>query len=143
MIREIKSDELQDILHLCDMFSDSSVFVSYDKEIFLSNWSALIDNGIGCILTNDKNNAMLGCIKYPDINTGELCATELFWFSSNPGAGIKLLRKFEEWAKDNNCISIIMVHLADLMPEKVKNIYEKYGYSKMETHYIKRLTYGD
>ena len=78
---------------------------------------------------------------FPDPNTGEMLATEFFWFV-NPesrGSGLKLLKVFEKWAKEKGCKKVIMVHLSDSMPEKIRNIYLRFGYKVAETHYIKEV----
>ena len=145
MIKTATPADLRELFHLCDEFSCASASVSYKKEIFLENWTKILESGLGIILLLPDNKGFLGGLKYPDINTGVLSAVETFWFvtDSARGQGLRLLRNFEKWAKDNDCRQIIMVHLADLMPDAVRKIYLRMGYNKLETHYIKRLSNGN
>ena len=144
MIRAISTTELEQLFPLCDGFSASSSFVSYKKQIFLRTWYHLIETGLGLILVSVKNarfTGMIGGMRAPDPNTGELVATEFFWFvdPNHRGEGIQLLDEFEAWAKDEGCKKIIMVYLLDSTPDKVRRVYERRGYKPVEVHYIKEI----
>lgn len=115
--------------------------INFSDDIFISSWKNLFNLGFGVIFATEDYSGMIGGIKYPDTNSGELIASELFWFvdPSKRGEGIKLLNAFELWAINNNCKRIIMVHLMDSMPEKVGRFYERTGYRKLEVHYVKEF----
>lgn len=146
MIEELKITEIDSLTEIANNFFASSDFLNdFDMKVFKKNWSFFIENDVGVIfISKDKDNKPTGAIggcMYPDPNNGELLATEFFWFV-NPecrGSGIKLLKVFEKWAKEKGCKKVIMVHLSDSMPEKVSNIYIRFGYRKAETHYIKEV----
>lgn len=139
IVRQLEPDEIEKILPLCDEFSNSSGFVAYKKDVFVNSWTQFILSGLGVIFILPEYKGMLGALKFNDPNTGELIATELFWFvdASARGRGIKLLNAFEKWAKKEGCKKTIMVHLSDSIPEEVKKIYIRKGYIELETHYMK------
>ena len=142
MIRKATTEDLPKLLNLAQEFYASSEFLEgFNLNIFVANWSNFINNDIGVIWILNEFDGILGAVKYPDINSGELVATEFFWFVSpdKRGDGIKLLREFEKWAKEVGCKKIFMVYLMDSMPEEMKSVYKRYGYKPMEVHYVKEL----
>ena len=144
MIIQATENQVDLIVPLGNQFSDSSKFVRFDTEIAVKNIKSIISNKFGTLFLYIRNGSVLGMIcgiKHPDMLTGEWVATELFWFvdSKHRGIGIKLLNKFERWAKRSGCKQIIMVHLSDLMPEVVEKIYIRRGYRLLESHFIKEL----
>jgi GNAT superfamily N-acetyltransferase len=141
MIREATLKDLPAIDMLARQFSEASRFVEYRQEPFLLTWANILVSGDGVIFLLDEGAGTLGAMKYPDPNTGELVAVEFFWFvdPAKRGKGIALLKRFEEWAKENKCHKVIMAHLIDSMPEKLGRFYSKCGYRAVEVHYIKEI----
>ena len=145
MIEKLDIEDLGQLATIADNFYSSSEFLNdFDMETFKASWSTLLNSDMGVIFVSRKNGEITGTLggcKYPDVNSGELIATEFFWFV-NPesrGEGLKLLKTFEKWAHDEDCKKVIMVHLSDSMPDKIKHIYERFGYKAAETHYIKEV----
>ena len=144
MIIQATEKELSQGVLLGNQFSKESKFVRFNADIVIENVKNLIKNNIGVLFFAYADFELIGMIcgiKYPDFLTRSLTAMELFWFvdKRKRGVGLKLLIKFESWARKENCKSIIMMHLSDSMPEEVKTIYEKKGYQYLESHYIKEL----
>lgn len=146
MIRKLNIDELDKVLPIAEQFYNSTEFLSnFNIEIFKKNWIQFIESGLGVIFVlEDENNiiGVLGGFKYPDVNSGELIATEFFWFvdADKRGNGIRLLKEFEKWAKEEDCKKIIMVYLCDLMPEKLDRVYKRLGYRRTEINYTKEVS---
>lgn len=66
-------------------------------------------------------------------------ARETLWYISKAGRGghaIKMLRKYEEWARSHECDIISM---ASLVSNDVSKIYERLGYKPLEVHFTKAL----
>lgn len=66
-------------------------------------------------------------------------ARETLWYISEAGRGgnaIKMLKKYEEWAKLHECD---IVSMASLVSNDVSKIYERLGYKPLEVHFIKAL----
>ena len=146
MIERLPIEDIDLLLPVCKEFVASTKFLkNFDMSTFCKNWELYIGSGMGIIFVSKdeqgKITGMIGGCKYPDPNNGELTATEFFWFVSpeHRGHGIKLFKAFEAWAKAQGCKKVIMVHLSDLMPEKVKHVYERFGYQVLETHYVKEV----
>jgi GNAT superfamily N-acetyltransferase len=145
MIERLSIENIEDLAVIAENFYSSSEFLNdFNMEVFKKSWSMFLNDGDGVIFVSRKDGEITGTIggcKYPDPNSGEMLATEFFWFV-NPesrGDGLKLLKTFEKWAEEEGCKKVIMVHLSDSMPEKVKHIYERFGYKAAETHYIKEV----
>lgn len=145
MISIATIEDLPKLSKIAEQFYSSSEHLDgFDIDVFVFNWENFIESNIGIIflLINDgRIVGVLGGIKYPDVNSNHLMATELFWYveKDHRGQGGRLLKEFEEWAKTEGCKKIIMVHMTDLMPDKLESIYKHKGYKKMEVHYVKEV----
>ena len=145
MIRELNIDELPLLFEGAELFSNSSQFLEVNPTIFVRNWTEFIGKGIGVIFASiieEKVAGAIGGFKHPCINTGALIASEFFWYvmpNHRGTIGIRLLNTFENWAKEKGCLKVTMTHLSDSMPDKLKRLYERRDYKKIETNYIKEL----
>ncbi|WP_367354180.1 GNAT family N-acetyltransferase [Agrobacterium pusense] len=66
-------------------------------------------------------------------------AMETIWYVTPQARGrgaIKMLDAYEEWAKSVGCVSAWMASLA---ANDVSSLYERRGYSAVETHFMKPL----
>ncbi len=118
--------------------------ISFVPEVFERTWVTFLSQDVGVIflLKSDEDIiGALGALKFPCPNSGEMIATELFWFvnSENRGKGLRLLKEFESWAAEHGIKKILIAHLTGIMPEKIKKIYTRMGYNEMETHYLKEV----
>lgn len=77
--------------------------------------------------------------------TKKLCQ-ELAWYVEPQHRGtsvaIKLMKKYEAYAREQRCDQVTMVCLDNLNPVKVGAIYQKLGYNVAEHHFKKELNYG-
>lgn len=125
-------------------YSASRVLRGFDMQRFETLWRTLLESGAGVIFILKSDGQITGTIggmMHPELYSGELLAVELFWFvdEAQRGQGIRLYRRFEQWAREKGCAEIRMAHLVDSMPEKVAAFYERVGYAKIETLFAKRL----
>lgn len=125
-------------------YGEGSLPGRFNADVFANSWHSFIDSGSGVIFHLSLYGEIVGAIGgliYPDPNDGDLVASEFFWYveKGHRGHGLELLYKFEDWAKSSGAKRIIMVHLSSLMPEAIKKIYQRNGYSELETSYIKSL----
>ncbi len=145
MIKEVELHELPIVAKVGEGFwSEGSLPGSIKSEIFIKNWTALIQNGMGRIFGLYQQGQFvgaLGAIIMPDINDGELTATECFWFvgKEHRGVGVRLLLYFVKYAKEIGCVRVNMVHLFNEHANKLSKLYVKMGFSPIETHYVKSL----
>jgi GNAT superfamily N-acetyltransferase len=143
-IAAITVDELPSILPCADEFCKVLNWpLSGDK--FLGFLSGLITRERGVVITaKDEAGVVIGGVggKLDDEPiSGQPVAVEIFWFvtASHRGGtlGIRLLLAFEKWAKEQGAAHVCMVKMENSMPEAVDKIYQRLGYRKLETTYIK------
>src|SRR5438046_730546 len=106
-------------------FNECGIPGIFSLQAFLHNWRMLLNNNMGAIWayqSNGKTVGMLGGLLSPDMNTGEMTASEAFWYVlkdyRNSIESIKLLIYFEQWAKEIGAKRVVMAHLMASMPEK-------------------------
>ena len=145
MIKELSVDELLTAGEIGKEFwLEGCLPGSIKPEVFVANWTILINNGMGKIFgLYDKGSLVgaLGAIVVPDLNDGEKTGTETFWFvrPTHRGSGIKLLLHFLQYAKEIGCVRVNMVHLFNEHANKLAKLYAKLGFKPVETHYILTL----
>jgi len=115
-----------------------------NSEVFVKNWKALIDLGMGKIYGLYEDDVFvggLGMLITHDINDGDLVATEAFWFvdPEKRGGGVKLLFFGLRKVKEIGCVRVIMMHLLKSNSEQISQLYESLGFSAIEKHYVKNL----
>ena len=144
-IIQLDLDDLDDLVDLAEEFYASSKFLDgFNKEASKKSWTNFISGGTGAIFAikeGDDFHGMLGVVKFPDINTGEMIACEMFWFVSKEhrGKGLLLVKAFEEWAKQEGCKKVAIAHLEDSMPDSLEKLYVRMGYALSEKTYIKEV----
>jgi len=114
-------------------------------EVFIRTWESFLTSGAGGILLLENDGAaigMLGFLKYPDINDGETVMSETFWYvkPDQRGGGLRLLKRFEDIAREQGAKRVIMAHLKNLMPAELEHLYVRRGYKPTETNYLKVLS---
>jgi len=127
-----------------EFYAASSVLRVFDLSKFVMTWTNIINSGNGVIfLLMDEGDiaGTIGGLMHFDPYCDDRLASEFFWFvhKENRGGGVQLYRKFEQWARENGCQEIRMMHLVDSMPDKVADFYCRVGFRKVETLYAKRL----
>jgi len=129
-----------------EFYAASKFLTGFNLERFCNLWTGLIESGAGviffCAGEDGDWTGMIGGMAYPDIYSGVMTASEMMWFvrEGHRGQGVKLYRAFESWAREHGCKLIRMVHLLDVMPEKVARFYKSVGFAPIEMHYQKDLT---
>ena len=138
-------DDLPGLKDCAEEFYASSKFLrGFNLEMFVKVWTGLIESGSGVIFGLRDKGVIVGAIGglvFPDLYSGVLRATEMFWFvrGESRGDGLRLFHALEDWAKMRQCTQIVMVHLSDSMPDRLKGIYERLGFIEMETHFVKEI----
>ena len=125
-------------------YASSRFLVDFKIERFCQVWKALFESGAGVVfilVDGDATIGTIGGVIHADLYSGRQVATEFFWFvqDGHRGAGLKLYRMFEAWAREQGATEIRMVHLMDSMPEKLSRVYHHLGFVPIETHYAKGL----
>jgi GNAT superfamily N-acetyltransferase len=157
MIRAITIDELGAVEPAAREFYAASRVLGSPFRIdrFREIWQSLLATGAGVIFAaidgaedgvDPVEDAgaiagVIGGILHREIYGEAMIAEEFFWFvrPERRGAGVALYRRFEEWARERGAESIQMVHLFDVMPEKVARFYLRSGFEPAEMRYVKTL----
>lgn len=144
MIRQATIEDLPN-LHACgrEFYASSAHIGGFGIERFCKVWADLLGMG-GVIFIDERDGQVAGTIGgliHRDIYGEEMIAEEFFWFVREEfrGGGLRLYRAFKQWAIEQGAASIQMVHMLDLMPEKVGSFYLRDGYKPVETRYSLRL----
>lgn len=146
-IRPLKVHEI----HLCTPFGEQfhqelHLPGQFIPEHFVNTWLMLLSSCPSTILGLWQEDTLIGGLGgmiAPDLYDGRLYAQEFFWFIGKPhrhGTGaLRLLRAFEQWARDHQATEIRMVHLVGSQEVSLEALYRKLGYATVEVCYRKPL----
>lgn len=144
-IVELVPEQVESILPFITEFANIVPNVEFNSGNYIKFWRNALTSGLGVIFVSVDSQWVIkggiGGIKYPELLTGNLMAVELFWYTKKDerGDGLRLYKKFEQWAKDQQCKKIAMIHLMCSMPAKLQHFYERSGFTLLEMHYEKVL----
>jgi cell division protein FtsI/penicillin-binding protein 2 len=101
MIRRATEDDLYDLGVMAEKFHKRSGMPgTFDFETALNFGQQCIDNPSALVLRSNKG-MILGAIMSPFYDPNWVMAVELIWYAED-ASGIRLLKAFEYWAKENN-----------------------------------------
>lgn len=96
------------------------------------------------ILVAEKDNEVIGllaCLYGEPLFSSDRVANEIAWYVNKEhrttSAGFRLFKAYENWALTNGADYVAMAYLEGITD--LSDIYEKKGYLKSETNYIKEL----
>lgn len=115
-----------------------------DSVIFEGSWANLIKLNLGVVIakfSGDRLLGALGAVVWNDLCNGKLRSTEAFWFMhpSYRKHGVRLLFEYEKWCIQKGVHLIGMIHLAGRNADALAKLYQRRGYRKLETVWIKEL----
>ena len=146
MIVVAEQDHLKRIAELGPKFwKESKLPGEFIPEVFVSNWTKIIEKDQGVIFANISENSningAIGLLLYNDINDGKLIMQEAFWFvdESSRGFGVRLLKKAEKLAESIGVKRFVMTHVLNQYADKLSKLYPKMGFIPLEINYIKNL----
>jgi len=151
IVRNATEADLPEYVKLAQAFHTASPMhgsISFDvlgySEFYLSS---LQNDSIGIWLAEIENNivGICGAIAYPlYFNPLALVVQELWWWltpaSRGSGAGGKMFKQIEQWAKDKDASALFMIALEDNRAKKMENLYIRAGFKPMERTFIKEAT---
>jgi GNAT superfamily N-acetyltransferase len=145
VIREIAIDELGRVEEAALAFYASCFLNHFSLAKFREIWTKFLELEAGVIFAADSDGEITGAIGglvHPEIYGERIIAEEFFWFIREGfrGEGVRLYRRFEQWARERGAVEIQMVHLFDSMPEKLAKFYLHTGFEPVEMRYRKALT---
>lgn len=148
MIAEITNrEELEELLVILENFYKLMPYkqdLNKVRSTWVNTWYGLISHEVGKIFALKQNNKIIGAIGFiisPSLEDGVSTCTEAFWYVDEKyrGKGLSLLLHLQKYAKAQGAERMMMIHLSNSMPEKLKALYERLGYKEVETIYMKEL----
>lgn len=118
----------------------------FSLDRFMALWKSLIESGMGVIFllfSEDVPIGALGAVAHQEPYSDSVIAQEMFMFINKDhrcGSGmLRLLRSYEQWAKERGCSQVRIAHLQDLQPERLGALYERRGYEPVEVSYARQI----
>lgn len=151
VIRELQYDEVPRLNRLVRNFARESklpdVFnLPVDFRSFVKQIRRAMDVGVAKTIVAERGDFLVGALGFyvmDNLFAGVRQASEFMWYvlpgDRNGPLAIRLFKEYEAHAKEMGCTFISMLHLENSMPVKLKRFYERKGYVKTETTYLKRI----
>lgn len=97
-------------------FGEGNLLGALNEKSFVTGVVNMLTSGIGVFLVYGEPpfEGAIGGVIYPDYATGDLIASELFWYvmpQSRGVAGVRLLKEFELEVKRKGAKRLMMMHL--------------------------------
>ncbi len=84
--------------------------------------------------------AMLGLAHVP-VFARRMQASELGWFVSPGHRGsrdaLRMIEEFEAWARQRQCVRVVLSRLMNMRPDAVGRLYVRLGYAERESSFAK------
>lgn len=147
VVRPVRVEELTHCLPFGVAFMrEKQVPGTFSQETFLKAWTAFLSSGQGVLYglwNGDELVGGLGGFVYPDLNTGEPCAIEAFWYVRKEDRGttwpVRLVHAFRKWGKKHGATRFRMIHLLmdgeDPSTVKLAGYYTTIGLRPIEVVY--------
>jgi hypothetical protein len=93
------------------------------------------------LLVEDVCHGILFGARYNSPTSGREIFQEIIWYVNEPFRryGVRLLKEAEKMLQLSGTSIMIMAVLENSKTEKLKSFYERLGFRKMETHYVRSL----
>jgi len=151
IVREATEADLPKYIVLAESFHMASPMhgvIDFDPIGYADFFCAsLKNNSVGIWLAEIDGEVVgiSGAVAYPlYFNPSALVVQELWWWltpkSRGSGAGGKMFKKIEEWAKERDASALFMIALEDNRAKKMENLYIRAGFKPMERTFIKGVT---
>lgn len=144
MIREASLTDVPRLLEMAEHFISSDLYravIAFEREPLTRLLMRLITEPEGMLWVDVVAMQVVGAIGvliFDHPMSGERAVTELFWWvePDHRGHGIRLWRQAEQWARDQAAQQMLMIAPTDA----VGTLYERQGYQRVETSYMRRLS---
>lgn len=135
----IRMAEKKDVDMVVDMGRDFHAYspwrsVPFDRGATSAFVANLINHGVVFVSESGMIGGMMNPLYF---NPSFSVACELFWWARSGGR--ELMKAFEQWAKDNEAKGIQFSSLGDEQSERMAVLFDRAGYSKVETGWFKEI----
>lgn len=149
MIREAIQDDLGRLVEMGEAFfaySAFAPFVAYDPEQAAAVLSGLIDSPDAVVLVAELDGevagALVGALSSAWFNPTKRMAVELAWWLDpkhrHGTVGVRLMRRFEQWAQSRFADVLVMSDLVIDGSEPLGDLMTRAGYTYVERSHMKR-----
>lgn len=126
-------------------FTESGSSGTLNFGSFVTLWNKMMVDGVAVMFgqwRGDRLIGVLGGVLAPNLFTGGVLASELFWYvlPEHRNQGTRLLFAFVNWAKTVRVDQLLMGHLHFAVSERVSTTYSRLGFKKLETMYSMEIT---
>lgn len=150
LVRNAAEADLDQYLVLAKDFHDASPMngiAEFDIEGYASFYKNALNNpdvGIWLAEIDSKIVGITGALVFPlYFSPTHLVAQELWWWltptARGSGAGAKMFKQIEQWAKEKNAKSLFMIALEDDRAEKMEKVYIRAGFTPLERTFVKEV----
>ena len=143
MIRKARPEDKIGVCNLIQMFFEEELKVrgyAFDYEKAVKDYDIYIQNDaiVAFVLDNDSIDGFIGGFVSEKVFLKGKTLSELMWYvkPEKRKYGLKLLKAFEAEAEKFGCDDIMMIGLE---ASKANDIYERLGYIKQESMYLKKV----
>ena len=150
IVRNATEADLDQYLVLANDFHDASPMngiAQFDVEGYASFYKNALNNpdvGIWLAEIDSKIVGITGALVFPlYFSPTHLVAQELWWWltptARGSGAGAKMFKQIEQWAKEKNAKSLFMIALEDDRADKMEKVYIRAGFTPLERTFVKEV----
>jgi GNAT superfamily N-acetyltransferase len=151
IVRKATETDLPKYIVLAESFHMASPMhgvIAFDAVGYSQFYMSSLQNdsvGIWLAEIDDEIVGICGALVYPVyFNPSALVVQELWWWltpaSRGSGAGGKMFKQIEQWAKEKDASALFMIALEDSRAKKMENLYVRAGFKPMERTFIKEVT---
>lgn len=145
IIRSATKDDMLDCLVLFKQFHrESKLPYGFDVQKTQNVFNETLNIESFKTFVAEKDGDLIGficCMYMEPLFSTDRVSTDIAWFVSkehrNSSAGFRLLKQYEEWALQCNIKYVGIAYLERVTD--LSKVYEKKGYVKAETHYMKEF----
>lgn len=146
-VSQLSCEELEQVRTVAEAFArEAPTCREFSWPIALNNWKQFYAQGIATIFALWDDERIVGALAgfvYPDVNDGQLRATEFFWYVlaayRGSGEAQTLVDRFERWARERGATHTIMASLEGMHEKALDRYYLRRGYQRLDHTYIKEL----
>ena len=145
-VRQAKIEDFPEVCRMAKSFYACTEYqsIEFDDASCFLLFKDSLDKGMCFVSESECITGFILGLPFPcPMNRLVTMATELAWWVEplyrNTSAGVKLLKALEESAEQNGCVSLSMICLESLEPEKIQSIYQRIGYVQVERTFLRAL----
>ena len=147
LIRDLRQEDLYDVLYFCKKFYKKAGFEDLGKlnqEKTLQYITALLESDMALCKVVEEDEEIEGfaafCLTESPFSATLIGYEIFFWLNTqNAFTAKKLMKEYEDWCKEKDCIAVRFGSIHSLEDDKFLNFLNKQGFTKRETFFTKGI----